>query len=91
MSIINIFTKKKMNYMNLKTKDGKSYRMLPMDTMVWFKEISGKKIIIDEIKGPGRIIKQTIKWSDIDYLIEYPINSANYVSSRASVISLSKP
>jgi hypothetical protein len=90
MSITNIFTKKKMNYTNFKTKDGQSYRMLPMDAMVWFKEIPGK-IIIDEIKGPGRVIKQTIKWSDIDYLIEYPVNSANYVSSRASVIFLSKP
>tara|TARA_B100000795_G_scaffold101890_1_gene75056 strand:+ start:1283 stop:1522 length:240 start_codon:yes stop_codon:yes gene_type:complete len=77
-----------MNYTQFKSKDGR-YRMLPMDSMVWFKEISSNNTIIDEIKGPGRVIKQTIKWGDINYLIEYPIKSANYIKSRASVIFLS--
>ena len=91
MSIKNAFTDKPMNYSNLMTRDEKSYKMLPSDAKVWFKEVSLDKSIKNEIKGPGRIIKQCIKWKDIEYYIEYPINSLKLVSSLASLIYLSKP
>ena len=45
----------------------------------------------DEIKGPGRIIKQSIGWNDIVYIVEFPLNSANYLTTKASLIQLSQP
>ena len=93
MSIINVLNGSKMSYRELMTRDRKSYRMLPNDSKVWFKELDFKKNIknVDEIKGPGRIIKQYIRWDDIEYNIEYPLNSNKIVLSKASVIYLSKP
>lgn len=93
MSIINALNGGKLEYRELMTIDGKSYRMLPNDSKVWFKELDFKKNIknINEIKGPGRVIKQYIKWDDIEYGIEYPLNSNNIVFSKASIIYISKP
>jgi len=93
MSIKNAFTGKTMKYRDLMTTDRKSYKMLPAEAEVWFKEINLNNTIknFEEIKGPGRIIKQFIKWNEIEYRIEYPINSTKIVLSRASLIYLSKP
>ena len=93
MSIINVLNGRKMRYRELMTTDGKSYKMLPLDTRVWFKELDLKKCVknINEIKGPGRIIKQYIKWDDIEYRIEYPLNSNKIILSKASLIYLTKP
>lgn len=93
MSIKNVFTGKQMNYTEIMTTDNKSYKMLPADAEVWFKELNLNKTIknINEIKGPGRIIKQFVKYDDIEYRIEYPINSTNLVLSRAALVYLSKP
>ena len=93
MSIKNVFTGKQMNYTEIMTTDNKSYKMLPADSEVWFKELKLNKTIknINEIKGPGRIVKQFVKYDDIEYRIEYPINSTKIVLSRAALVYLSKP
>jgi len=93
MSIKNAFTGKPMDYTDIMTTDRKSYKMLPTDAEIWFKELNLNKTIknINEIKGPGRIIKQYVKWNDIEYRIEYPINSTKIVLSRAALVYLSKP
>jgi hypothetical protein len=93
MSIKNAFTGKTMNYTDIITTDQKSYKMLPIDAMIWFKELNLNKTLknINEIKGPGRIIKQYVKYDDIEYRIEYPINSTKIVLSRAALIYLSEP
>jgi len=93
MSIKNVFTGKQMNYTEIMTTDNKSYKMLPADTEVWFKELNLNKTIknINEIKGPGRIVKQFVKYDDIEYRIEFPINSTKIVLSRAALVYLSKP
>ena len=93
MSIKNVFTGKQMNYTEIMTTDNKSYKMLPADSEVWFKELKLNRTIknINEIKGPGRIVKQFVKYDDIEYRIEYPINSTKIVLSRAALVYLSKP
>ena len=92
MSIKNIFTNQPMSYMNLTSRDKKSYKMLPTDAAVWFKEIGINKLKkSDEIKGPGRIIKQSIQWKDIEYIVEYPLNSTIYLTTKASLLQLSQP
>ena len=93
MSIKNVFTGKQMNYTEIMTTDNKSYKMLPADSEVWFKELKLNKTIknINEIKGPGRIVKQFVKYDDIEYRIEFPINSTKIVLSRAALVYLSKP
>ena len=93
MSIKNAFTGRQMNYTEIMTTDNKSYKMLPADTEVWFKELNLNKTIknINEIKGPGRIVKQFVKYDDIEYRIEFPINSTKIVLSRAALVYLSKP
>jgi len=82
-----------MNYTEIMTTDNKSYKMLPADSEVWFKELKLNRTIknINEIKGPGRIVKQFVKYDDIEYRIEYPINSTKIVLSRAALVYLSKP
>ena len=93
MSIKNAFTGRQMNYTDIMTTDNKSYKMLPADAEVWFKELNLNKTIknINEIKGPGRIVKQFVKYDDIEYRIEFPISSTNIVLSRAALVYLSKP
>ena len=92
MSIKNIFTDKPMKYMNLMTRDKKSYKMLPTDAAVWFKETDLNNLKKNnEIKGPGRIIKQSIGWNYIVYIVEFPLNSANYLTTKASLLQLSEP
>tara|TARA_B100000674_G_C37739444_1_gene868175 strand:+ start:738 stop:986 length:249 start_codon:yes stop_codon:yes gene_type:complete len=82
-----------MEYTDITTTDEKSYKMLPLDAKVWFKEVNLNKTIknINEIKGPGRIINQFVKWNEIEYHIEYPVNSNKIMLSRASLIYLSEP
>jgi hypothetical protein len=93
MSIKNAITNNKMNYTNLMSRDKKSYKMLPIDSEIWFIEISkkNKTIISNEIKGPGRIIKPLLEWCDIQYTVEYPIKTNNYILTKASLIHLSEP
>tara|TARA_B100001093_G_scaffold520146_1_gene613140 strand:- start:1663 stop:1941 length:279 start_codon:yes stop_codon:yes gene_type:complete len=92
MSIKNIFTDKPMKYMEFMSRDKKSYKMLPTDSAVWFKETGINKLKKnDEIKGPGRVIKQSIEWNDIAYIVEYPLNSANYLTTKASLLQLFQP
>jgi len=93
MSIINALNGSRMSYRELMTTDRKSYKMLPVDSKVWFKELDFKKNVknINEIKGPGRVIKQYVKWDDIEYRIVFPLNSNKIVFSRASLVYLSKP
>jgi hypothetical protein len=92
MSIENALTGKIMKYTELTSKD-KKYKMLPADAKVWFKEIDINNNIknYNEIKGPGRIIKQLLKYNNIEYRIEYPIGSTNHILSRATLIYLSEP
>ena len=91
MSIINALNGSEMSYRELITMDRKSYKMLPVNAKVWFKELDFKKNVknFNEIKGPGRVIKQYIKWDDIEYRIEYPLNSNKIVFSKASLVYLS--
>lgn len=93
MSIKNAFTGKPMDYTDIMTTDRKSYKMLPTDAKVWFKELDFNKTIknINEIKGPGRIVKQYVKWNDIEYRIEFPINSTKIVLSRSALVYVSEP
>ena len=92
MSIVNALTGKPMKYTDLTSKNMK-YKMLPADAKVWFKEIDINNNIknYNEIKGPGRIIKQLLKYNDIQYRIEYPIGSTKHLLSRAKYIYLSEP
>ena len=93
MSIKNAITNEPMSYTKFMSRDGKSFKMLPIDTEVWFVEISkkNKSIISNEIKGPGRIIKPLLEWKDIQYTVEYPIKTNNYILTKASLIHLSEP
>ena len=93
MSIRNAITNEPLKYTNIMSRDGKSFKMLPIDAEVWFIEISkkNKTIISKNIKGPGRIIKPLLEWNDIQYTVEYPIKTNNYILTKASLIHLSEP
>jgi uncharacterized membrane protein YfbV (UPF0208 family) len=88
MSIKNALTGKNMSYTKLMSLDKKSYTMLPPNAEVWFKELSKNGYVL---KGPGRIVKPTLKWNDINYVIEFPVGSLNYTLSKASLIQITEP
>ena len=88
MSIKNALTGKNMSYTKLMSLDKKSYTMLPPNAEIWFKELSKNGYVL---KGPGRIVKPTLKWNDINYVIEFPVGSLNYTLSKASLIQITEP